>query len=128
MNDALSPIAETRFRGILKVLMSDMHQQIADLEDEIENLSEAAERCRKTLLVAKATAAVGGIVVLIVLMGLLRLHSMALIFGIAAALGGVALYGSNRSTLDELTDRIREREARRAGLIDALELHTVEDG
>ena len=61
-----------------------------DLEDEIENLSEAAERCRKTLVVAKVAAAVGGILVLIVLLGLLRLHPMALIVGIAAGLGGVA--------------------------------------
>lgn len=105
-----------------------MHQQIADLEDEIEKLSEAAERCRKTLVVAKVATAVGSILVFIVLLGLLRLHPMALIVGIAAALGGVALYGSNWSTLDELADCIREREARRAALIDALELQTVEDG
>lgn len=105
-----------------------MRQQIADLEDEIENLSEAAERCRKTLVVAKVAAAVGGILVLIVLLGLLRLHPMALIVGIAAGLGGIALYGSNQSTLDEIAGRIREREARRAALIDALELQAVEEG
>jgi hypothetical protein len=33
--------------------MIDLHQQIADLEVEIDALSDAAEQCRKSMVVAK---------------------------------------------------------------------------
>ena len=38
--------------------MTDLHQQIADLEAEIDALSDAAEQCRKSMIVAKV--AIGG--------------------------------------------------------------------
>jgi hypothetical protein len=44
------------------------------------------------------------------------------VIGIAAVLGSVALLGSNRRTLDEITAAIRTQEARRSEMIDGLEL------
>ena len=42
--------------------MTDFHQQIADLEADIDALSDAAERCRKSMIIAKAAIA-GGLLV-----------------------------------------------------------------
>ena len=39
--------------------MTDLHQQIADLEAEIDALSDAAEQCRKSMVVAKVAIGVG---------------------------------------------------------------------
>jgi hypothetical protein len=38
--------------------MTDLHQQIAELEDEIDALSDAAEQCRKSMVVAKVAAGI----------------------------------------------------------------------
>jgi hypothetical protein len=43
--------------------MTDLHQQIADLEADIDALSDAAEQCRKSMIVAKM-AVVGGLMIL----------------------------------------------------------------
>jgi hypothetical protein len=72
-------------------------EQIADLEAEIEHLSEAAERCRKISIAAQALVAAGGLVLVATPIGLLRLGPTALVAAIAAILGGLALYGSNGS-------------------------------
>ena len=49
----------------------------------------------------------------------------ALVIGIAAVLGSVALVGSNRGTLGEIITGIRLAEARRAEVIDGLQLETI---
>jgi hypothetical protein len=43
--------------------MTDHHQQIADLEGEIDNLAEAAERCRKSMIVARGATVAGVLLV-----------------------------------------------------------------
>ena len=95
---------------------------IADLEIQIEHLRDAAERCRKIELAAKAIIGVGA-----ACLGsaLLWFKPLALVLGIALLLGGIALRGSNKSTLDEIVARITADEARRAGIIDGLELQTI---
>ena len=49
----------------------------------------------------------------------------ALVMGVAACLGSVALFGSNERTLSEVRERISNLEARRSELIDRLELQEV---
>jgi hypothetical protein len=105
--------------------MSDLHQQIADLETEIESLSDEAERVRKTILVARVAIAAGGLMLMLGVVGLFRLEPLVLVAGIAASLGGVAAYGTNKSTLDEVTAAIRSYEMRRTEMINELELRTV---
>jgi hypothetical protein len=104
---------------------SDARQEIADLEDAIEELSESAERCRKIIRASKLAAGLGGVLVPITMAGFLTLPPLALIAGISAAVGGVALIGSTSSTLDELTASIRDFEARRDALIDHLSLRMI---
>ena len=105
--------------------MLDQHQLIADLEAEIDDLRDSAERCRKIDIVAKAMMGIG---VGLLLMGFLWFSASALVIGIAAVLGSVALVGSNRGTLGETITRIKLAEARRAEIIDGLGLQTVSNG
>src|SRR4051812_50026440 len=105
--------------------MSDPQQEIADLEAEIEALTQAAERCRKIIVLSKRTSRAGGLLLVLILSGLIRLGPMALVLAITAGLGGLALFGSHATTLNEIVARISAREARRAALIDAMALQTV---
>lgn len=99
------------------------YQAIADLETEIEKLTGEAERCRRIARVAKAAIVFGAI--LLLLAGFGRAGPVAILFGIAAVLGGTALAGSNRSTLEEIKARIHAQETRRAEMIDVLGLQDV---
>jgi hypothetical protein len=109
--------------------MSDLRQEIADLEAdleaEIEHLLGAAERCRKIIVLAKVATVTGGLLLVIILTGLVRFGPGALVLAITAVLGGLALFGSHQSTRDQITARIRAHEARRAELIDGMALQTV---
>jgi len=102
--------------------MLDQHQLIADLEAEIDGLRDSAERCRKIDMAAKAAMGVG---VALLLVSFFWFSASALVIGIAGVLGSVALVGSNRGTLGEITTSIRLAEARRAEVIDALGLETI---
>jgi hypothetical protein len=102
--------------------MLDQHHLIADLEAEIDGLRDSAERCRKIDMAAKAAMGVG---VALLLVSFLWFSALALVIGIAAVLGSVALVGSNRGTLGQIITGIRLAEARRAEVIDALGLETV---
>jgi len=105
--------------------MRDPHEQIAALEAEIERLSETARRCRKIILAAKTASVTGGVLLLAVVAGLFRFDPAAFFAAITAVLAGIALSGTNRSTLDEVTAAIGEREARRRAMINGLDLTLV---
>jgi ABC-type sugar transport system ATPase subunit len=107
--------------------MTDFHQQIADIEAEIDALSDAAEQCRKSMVVAKVAVGVGGLLLVAALLGLIRTDAILLVFGIASALAGTVFYGSSRSSLEKITGKIQAHEARRAEMIDGMDLRTVPD-
>ncbi len=107
--------------------MTDLHQQIADLEAEIDTLTDAAERCRKSMIVAKAAVVAGILLFGASLLGLIRPDAIILVSGIAVTIAGIDLFGSSRGTLDQLVEKIRVREARRTEMIDAMDLRTVQD-
>ena len=106
--------------------MPDSHQEIADLEAEIDELADAAERCRKVIVLAKVATGAGGLLLVVTLVGLFRSGPTALVLAITAVLGGLALFGSHTSTRDQIMTKIRAREARRAQLIGELDLRDVE--
>ena len=106
--------------------MFDQHEQIARLEAEVDQLIEAAERCRKISMAAKAAVATGLPLLMISMLG--WLGPLALILGLTAVLGGIVLLGSNQRTWDDTLADIRLREAQRAELIDDLGLESVHDG
>src|SRR3954452_72187 len=99
--------------------MSDPHQEIT-AEAEIEALIGVAEGCRKV------TAAIaGGVLLVLTLTGLLRVAPVALVTGITAVLGSIALFGSHTSTLEQVTTAIKAHEARRVELIGKLDFQNV---
>lgn len=107
--------------------MINLHQQIADLEAEIDALTDDAEKCRKSMVVAKAAVGVGILLFVVSLLGLIRVDAIVLVVGIAATLAGIGFYGSSRSSLEGISAKIRTYEARRAAMIDGMDLRTVQD-
>jgi hypothetical protein len=106
--------------------MTDFHQQITDLEAEIDALSDAAEQCRKSMIVAKVAIGVGALLFVASLLGLIGLDPIILVVGIGATLAGIGFYGSSRSSLEQITAKIRASEARCAEMINSMDLRTVE--
>jgi len=113
--------------SVEKTSMTDFHQQIADLEAEIDALSDAAEQCRKSMIVAKVVIGVGALLFAASLLGVIRVDAIVLVIGIAATLAGIGFYGSSRSSLEHITEKMRTYEARRAEMIDGMDLRTVEE-
>jgi hypothetical protein len=107
--------------------MADLHQQIADLESEIDDLSEVAERCRKSMIVAPVAIIAGVLLVGASLSGLVWTEALVLVIGIAATLAGIGLLGSSRGSLEHITGKIQASEARRDGIIDGMSLQSVQD-
>jgi hypothetical protein len=108
--------------------MRDLHEQIAELEAEIETLRDAAERCRKVMFGAKAASAAGGLLLAIVVTGLLPIgRPLPFVLATAAILGGIALFGSTRTTREQIITTIQARQAQRDQMIGRLELHDLSD-
>src|SRR3954463_12029040 len=105
--------------------MSDPQQEIADLEAEIEALTQAAERCRKIIVISKVATGAGFLLLALSLSGLVRFGPAVLVLAITALLGGVALFGSHTSTRQEIAAKISAHEAQRAALINAMALQPV---
>jgi hypothetical protein len=104
----------------------DLHDQIEELEAQLEALSEIADGCRKWIWLAKVVLAAGAIWLLAGAIGILRSESVETVVAISAALGGIVLYGSNVSTLRRTRDAILSLETRRVQLIDSADLPGLE--
>jgi hypothetical protein len=103
----------------------DPHVEIARLEAEIEERSEAIERCRKVILLSKIAAIVGVLVIVLILTGIVPPDATALVVSIAAALGGAVGLGSTTTTATQLAAAIKDAESRRAQLIGMINLTVV---
>jgi undecaprenyl pyrophosphate phosphatase UppP len=106
----------------------DPAAQIRRLEAEIERLGEVAESCRKVILAAKVAIAVGALVLLITIAGLINVDQIIAFAASAVILGGIVAAGSNSRTLNEATANMRAAETRRAELIGALPFSAVIEG
>jgi len=103
----------------------DPSDEIALLEERLERLAEVSERCRKIILVSKATVAGGGVLLLVMVLGLFGSSQVAALGSIAAVLGGIVSLGSNVSTLRQTNDAISAAEALRSDLIGRIDLRVV---
>lgn len=103
----------------------DPRDEIARLEAHIEELAAEIENCRKFILAARVCVVLGGIVLVVWIAGAAGLDPVALTAAIVAVLGGFVVLGSNRSTSNEATAELQIAEARRAELIDQIDLRVV---
>ncbi len=108
--------------------MPDPREEIADLEFRIAELSEAAERCARTMRAAKAALLAGALLLAVTLVGLIRFGPLPFVLAVSGVLGGVALFGSTRSTRDQILATLNAHEAQRAEMIDRLALQEVGAG
>jgi hypothetical protein len=120
-----SPTAAFKAEMSKDMADGDLHDQIARIEAEIDELAKTLDGCRKAMLFSKVAIAAGGIWILAYLLGAIRFEPATTIGAIAAIIGGVVVFGSNSSTLKQTTAAIKAAETRRAELIDMIDLRTV---
>jgi hypothetical protein len=105
----------------------DPADDIAQIEERLEALAEAAERCRKFILASKAAIAGGFALLLVTMLGLFASGQTAALGSIALVLGGIVSLGSNVSTLRQTMDAISAAEVLRSNLIGRIDLRVVAD-
>ena len=107
---------------------NDLREQILQVEADLEELTDAVDRCRKIILISKAIIAAGATLILAIALGGVGFDPAVLIGSIAAVIGGTVVFGSNTSTLKRTAAVIKATEAHRAELISQIDLCVVGDG
>lgn len=100
----------------------DIRDQIAQLEVEIEQLTQTIESCRKAMSLAKFAIGAGTIWILASLLGAVVFGPTSMVAAIAAITAGVVFFGSNSSTSRLAAAAIKDAEALRVELIDKIDL------
>ena len=106
---------------------ADPRDEIARLEEHIEQLEAKLESCHKFAAASRFAMALGGVLLLGLLFGIIPFDPLALTGGMAAGLGGLVTYGSNNSTAKESAAQLAAAEATRAGLIGSIDLQVIEN-
>jgi hypothetical protein len=106
----------------------DLHDQINELEGEIERLAEAADRCERMMLASKLSVVGGGTLLMVLMNGVLPANPPAFLMSVAAVLGGTALFGSTKTTHDRTRAALKVGEAEMSRLIGMLDLRVPTDG
>lgn len=101
-----------------------VRDQIARLEQRIEDLADAVERCRKLGLFASVLVTGGTLWLFAGIFGFVY-FGPAMLGAITAILGGLVLGGSNRSTMQQNQDALEKAEMQRNSLIGTIELQIV---
>jgi hypothetical protein len=104
---------------------NDPRDEIVRLEAEIEQLAETMESARKLVLLAKIAMALAALLIVGALLGMLSLDPAVLIGAFGVAIGGVVVFGSNASTLEQAKAATRAAELRRSELIGHIDLRVV---
>ena len=108
------------------LLPSDPRERIGRLEEHIEELETRLDSCRKFASASRFAIALGGVLLLGLLFGIIPFDELALVGGMASGLGGVVMLGSNNSTAKATEAELAEAQAERAALIGSIELRVVE--
>jgi hypothetical protein len=103
----------------------DPHEEIVRLEAQIEELSARIVSCQKFILAGRIAAAIGGVLLVALLLGAIRFDLQLMMLAMAALLGGIVAWGSNGSTAKEAEDELAAAEANRKALIGMIDLRVV---
>ena len=106
---------------------NELRARILHLEVQIEGFAESIERCRKLILASKVAIGIGGILILAMAGGAIKLEALPLLAAIAALAGGIVVFGSTRSTSEQQKAALRAAEAERADRIGQIDLTVVEN-
>ena len=106
----------------------ETHEDIALVEERIEELREAIDRCRRLAFAAKIAIGAGGAWIVLLLLGLIAFYPGAMVAALAATLGGIVLAGSNSTTWMQTEADLHKSEALRAELIGRLEMRVIDAG
>ena len=107
--------------------MEEVGDRIAKLEDEIIDLADRAENCRKVMIAARFGMIGGAVALALFILGILRFDGIIFVVAVTAILVGIVTYGSNQSTRNQLLREIAERKAARDALIDMIGPRNVPD-
>jgi hypothetical protein len=102
-----------------------LREEIVRLEAEIERLAETIESCRKLILMAKAAMALAALLILGALVGVITPDPAVMIGAFGVAVGGLVVFGSNNSTLEQARAATKAAELRRSALIGQIDLRVV---
>jgi hypothetical protein len=103
------------------------HDEIARLEERIEQLTESLERCRKIALASRLALAGGVLWIVLMLTMVLPFIPFNIVGAIAALLGGTVMLGSNASTWTQIEAALAATQARRNELIGLIDLRLVRE-
>jgi hypothetical protein len=105
----------------------DAHDEIVQLEAQIDELGARIESCRKFILVGRIAVAAGAVALIAMLVSAIEANPSVLGLAAAAVLGGIVASGSNYSTAKEATRELTAAEARRTALIEQMDLRLIPD-
>jgi hypothetical protein len=116
-------------RTLKRATMNDIdhHDQIVQLEAQIDELVARIESCRKFILVGWIAAVGGGAVLITMLLGAIQFDPSVMALAVAAVLGGIVAAGSNRSTAKETLHDLGAAETKRKALIEQIDFRLVSD-
>jgi hypothetical protein len=103
----------------------DLHDQISDLEDRVEELADSLQRCQKVILIARISIIAGGMLLLTIMLRLISFDPLAMIIAVTTIIGAIVVFGSTTTTAKQTSASIKEAEALRTELISNLELRNV---
>jgi len=103
----------------------DPHDEVARLEERIEELASKIESCRKLILASQIAVAGGTLVLAAMLFGAIRFDPAIMAGAVAASLGGIAVWGSNSSTAKEAAKELASVDSDRSALIEKMYLSDV---
>jgi hypothetical protein len=106
----------------------ERRDEIVDLEARIEQLAAGIESCSKFMMLSRIAIAIGGVLLMLIIVGAIRFDPLVMIVAITGILGGIVLLGSNRTTSYQATAALQVAELRRAELIGGIELRVVGNG
>ncbi|MBX6327935.1 MAG: hypothetical protein IRY89_05120 [Pseudolabrys sp.] len=92
-------------------------EDIARVEERIDELLQSIERCRKFSLAGKAAIALGSAWIALTVAGIASFAAAPVIGALALVIGGVVLLGSNATTWNEAETSLRASKALRRRLI-----------